>query len=398
MPVDGPLAGVRVLELGHYIAAPFCTQILADQGADVIKVEQPGGGPRRNSDPVLNKGGYFNMLNRNKRSIAVDLKSESGRQLLDSLVEHSDVLVTNFAAGVPQRLGIGYERLSQVNRRLVYVHATGFGNDSPYSQKPAFDGIIQAMSGLLHLTGQEDGPPVLAGVFVPDHVTGLYAALAVMFGLRRRDITDEGSFVDLSMLDSMLTLLGATLSEVADLHESPHRTGGRVRRSYAGIYSASDGFVYLAPMAPKMWEGVASVVQAPELLDFYSTKPGTTDQRMPERDRLDAIIDRWTSSATVEEVVERMSAAGVPCSPIMSIEQIVADPNVAHRHMLQRVPVEGGQYVTVAGSPLPVDESTFSIHPPRAGEHTEEIVTELAIDLRASPQADHHHRPTRTAS
>ncbi|HVV22227.1 MAG TPA: CoA transferase, partial [Pseudonocardiaceae bacterium] len=265
MTTNGPMNGVRVLELGHYIAGPFCTQILADQGADVIKVEPPGGGARRHSDPKSHPGGYFAMLNRNKRSICVDLKSARGREVFAALVRTSDVLVTNFAAGVPERLGFGADDVLAINPRLVYVHATGFGEDSPYADKPAFDGVIQAMSGLMHLTGEPDGAPSLAGVFVPDHVTGLYAALAVLFGLRERDRTGRGGRTDLAMLDSMLTFLGATLSEVADHGISPRRTGGKVRRSYAGTYATGDGYVYLAPMTRRQWAGLTDVIGAPGL-------------------------------------------------------------------------------------------------------------------------------------
>jgi CoA:oxalate CoA-transferase len=383
MPTSGPMSGIRVLEFGHYIAAPFCTQILADQGADVIKVEPPGGGPRRNSDPVLNKGGYFPMLNRNKRSIEVDLKSEQGRGILDALVGSADVLVTNYGNSVPANLGFGYERLRTVNPRLVYVHVTGFGHDSPYARKPAYDGIIQAMSGLLHLTGEPGRPPALAGVFVPDHVTGLYGALAVMFGLRGRDVTGQGGFTDLAMLDSMLTFLGALPSQVIDLGEHPERTGGKVPRSYAGVHPASDGWIYLAPMAPRMWEGVAAVIGDPSLLEFYSAAPGAVDKRMEHRAELDAKIDAWTSEHPAEEIERAMGAHDVACSAIFSVEQVVADPNVAHRKRLRTVTLPGGYERQVVASPFDVDEATYAAPPPLVGEHTDEILAELGVTAQA---------------
>ncbi len=379
MEGPGPLDGVRVLELGHYIAAPFCTQILADQGADVIKVEPPGGGARRNSDPKTNPGGYFNMLNRAKRSIGVDLKSPEGRRTLHALAGTADALVTNFAVGVPDRLGFGYRQLHEVNPRLVYVHASGFGAQSPYADKPAFDGIIQAMSGLMHLTGEPDGAPSLAGMFVPDHVTAMYAALAVMFGLKRRDVTGEGSFTDLSMLDSMMSFLGASLSEVLDLGISPKRTGGSVRRSYAGTYEAKDGYVYLAPLSARMWEGVARVVGDPGLLEHYSAQPGSVDRRMADRARLDAVIEAWTRTRAVDDAVAIMTEAGVPASPIFDIERLAADPHVAGHRMVRELPLHGGLTTHVAASPLPVAESVYSASPPAAGQHTEEILAELGL-------------------
>jgi crotonobetainyl-CoA:carnitine CoA-transferase CaiB-like acyl-CoA transferase len=373
------MSGIRVLEFGHYIAAPFCTQILADQGADVIKVEPPGGGPRRNSDPVLNKGGYFPMLNRNKRSIEADLKSDRGRDILDALVRSADVLVTNYGNAVPGNLGLGYDRLRDINPRLVYVHVTGFGHDSPYATKPAYDGIIQAMSGLLHLTGEPGRPPALAGMFVPDHVTALYGALAVMFGLRSRDATGQGSFTDLAMLDSMLTFLGALPSDVADHGEHPTRTGGKVPRSYAGVHPASDGWIYLAPMSPRMWEGVAAVIGAPSLLEFYSSAPGAIDERIAHRADLDARIDAWTSKHTIDEIEDAMGAADVACSAIYSIERVVSDHNIAHRKLLRTVTLHGGHERQVVASPFDVDEATYAASPPLVGEHTDEILAEIGV-------------------
>jgi crotonobetainyl-CoA:carnitine CoA-transferase CaiB-like acyl-CoA transferase len=373
------MSGIRVLEFGHYIAGPFCTQILADQGADVIKVEPPGGGPRRNSDPVKNKGGYFPMLNRNKRSIEVDLKSGSGRDVLAALVRSSDVLVTNYANGVPEKLGFGYQALREINPRLVYVHITGFGDDSPYARKPAYDGIIQAMTGLMHMTGEPGRPPALAGVFVPDHVTGLHATLAVMFGLRRLEVTGTGTFTDLAMFDSMLTFLGALPSDVREFGEHPRRNGGTVPRSYAGVHPASDGWVYLAPMAPRMWEGVAEVIGDPTLLEYYSNQPGAADRRMAHRADLDARIDAWTAKHTVAEVEQAMGAAGVACNAIFDIEAIVADPNVAHRKLLRTVTMPGGHERTVVASPFPVDEATYAAAPPLAGQHNAELLAELGL-------------------
>jgi CoA:oxalate CoA-transferase len=379
MPTDGPMSGIRVLEFGHYIAAPFCTQILADQGADVIKVEPPGGGPRRNSDPAANKGGYFPMMNRNKRSIEVDLKSEAGREVVHALVRSADVLITNYGNGVPAKLGFGYDQVHEINPRLVYVHMSGFGQDSPYAGKPAYDGIIQAMSGLLHLTGEPGRPPALAGVFVPDHVTGLYAVLAVMFGLRGRDVTGQGSFTDLAMLDSTLSLLGAFPSDVIDFGEHPERSGGKVPRSYAGVHPASDGWVYLAPMTSKMWAGVAQVTGDPSLTGFYPGTPGTKDTRMAHRAGLDARIDAWTSQHTKAEISAAMDTAGVACSPIFTVEQIVADPNVTHRKLMRKVTLEDGSQRHVVASPFAVGDATYDVATPRVGEHNDEILAELGI-------------------
>ncbi|WP_067452002.1 CaiB/BaiF CoA transferase family protein [Actinomadura macra] len=380
-----PLSDIRVLEFGHYIAGPFCGQILADQGADVIKVEPPEGDASRGTESLSYNDVYFHALNRNKRSVMLDLKSDGGQESLVTLLRSADVVVTNYAVGIPERLGFGYAQAREINPRLVYLHASGFGNDSPYAKRPAFDGIIQAMSGLVHLTGEPDGMPMQAGLFVPDHVTGLYAALAVMFGLSRRQATGEGSFTDLSMLDSMMSLLGPCLAEALQLGVSPMRVGSKVRRSYAGTYTASDGYVYLAPMTLRMWTALAGVVEAPRLLPFF-TSPAA-DTRLEHRDELDGVIEEWTRARPVAEVVARMGDVGVPCSPIFSVDALASDPHVQHRAMVRSIPLESGPgEVFVPGSPLPVVDSAFAAGPPSIGQHTKEILGLEPDDADRSPE------------
>ncbi len=379
MDTAGALHGIRVIGVEHFISAPFCTQILADQGADVIKVEPPAAEQRN---------GYFHTLNRNKRSVVLDLKGESGREALRALAATADVLVTNFAADVPTRLGFGYEDLAAVNPRLVYVHVTGFGQNSPYRSRPAFDGVIQAMSGMMHLTGEPDGPPMLSGLFIPDHLTGLYAALATSFALQRREATGTGSFVDLAMLDCLMSFLAGSFHEVLQHGIRPERIGSRVRGSFASTYRAADGYVYLAPLTARMWEAVSRVVGQPWFLEHFSTTSGAVDTRLdPEtRPRLDGAIESWTSGQRVADVVRLMSEAGVAASPILAVEDLPDDPHVVARRMIRTVPHRGRGHggstpdvVYVAGSPIPVTESTFSVGPPVAGEHTAEILAELGL-------------------
>ncbi|MGR7027567.1 CaiB/BaiF CoA transferase family protein [Geodermatophilus sp. URMC 62] len=366
---NASMSGLRVVAVEHFIAGPFCTQLMADQGADVIKVESPG----------ASHSGYFPTLNRNKRSIVLDLKSEQGIEALLALVETADVFVTNMAAGVPARLGFDHERLSQVNPRLVYVHITGFGQNSPYRSLPAFDGVIQAMSGVMDLTGEPDGAPMLSGVFIPDHLTGLWAALAVNNGLLRRQATGQGSYVDLSMLDCMMSFHGSGFMEVLQLGSKLSRIGSRVRGSYASTYRASDGYVYLAPLTGRMWQGVSRVIGKPELL-LYMGEGTESDTRLEHRDTLDALIEGWTSEHTVAEVVEQMRAAGVAGSAVHTMDEVVADPHLEARNMLRTVPDESGDGIFyVPGSPVPAVDDSFSVAPPRVGQHTDEILAELGL-------------------
>ncbi|MFD5298922.1 CaiB/BaiF CoA transferase family protein [Streptomyces mutabilis] len=363
------MPGLRVVTVEHFIAGPFCTQLLGDQGADVIRVESPAGS---------NRGGYFPTLNRNKRSIVVDLKSEPGLKTLHALIETADVFVTNLGAGVPSRLGFDYERLSQINPSLVYAHITGFGQNSPYRDIPAFDGVIQAMSGVMDMTGEPDGAPMLSGVFIPDHLTGLYAALAVNNALLRRQHTGHGSYIDLSMLDCLLSFHATGYQEVLAEGKKVTRIGSKVRGSYASTYRASDGYVYLAPLTARMWQGVSQVIGKPELLAYMGDTP-EADTRLAHRDELDALIEGWTSQHPVAEVVERMRAAGVASSAVHTMEEVVADPHLKVRNLLRTVPdLSGEGTFYVAGSPVPALD-TYAKRPPRLGEHTDEILAELGM-------------------
>lgn len=368
------LRNIRIVEFGHYIAAPFCTQILADQGAEVIKVEPPEGDTSRSTEHMSYNDIYFHSLNRNKRSVQVDLKDSAAMTRLEPLLRSADVLVTNYAVGVPQRLGFGYDQIREINPRIVYVHASGFGNDSPYARRPAFDGIIQAMSGLMHLTGEPDGQPMQAGIFIPDHVTGLYAALGVMFGLARREATGEGSFTDLSMLDCMFSLLGPAVAEVVQLDAAPKRVGSKVRRSFAGTYDASDGYVYMAPMTARMWAGLADLSGHPEFIDYFPAQTAP-DQRLAHRRELDAEINAWSSRRTVDELVEALAAASIPCSRIFALDELIDDEHIRRRGMVRRIPHQSGSGdVVVAGSPLPVLGDPYSVPPPRIGQDTADLL------------------------
>jgi CoA:oxalate CoA-transferase len=372
----GSLAGVRVLELGLAIAAPHCCQILADHGADVLKVEPPGGDKTRWALP--HKDGeslYFAAHNRGKRSAIIDLKSDPGRQIFLRLVETADVVVTNYGADVPERLGIGYGELASKNPAVVMVHITGFGFTGPYRSFGAYDGIIQAMSGVASLTGTAESGPTVVGPFVADHMAAAQAVIGVLLALHERQRTGAGCFVDISMLDGYLGVLAHHVGEALDMELDPQPPGNRVPIAFAGTFEARDGLVYLAPLAPDAWKAFCRAIEAPEWVL-------TVDRHWvlgEGRGLVEEVVTDWCRSRTRTEIVELLRAVGVPCGPVNRVGEAVSDPYLWVRGSLTRVQGPAGFEVSVPGPAVPVGLVTGdrARRVPLAGEHTRSVLTEL---------------------
>ncbi len=372
------LAGIRVVELGHAVSAPHCAQLLADQGADVIRVEPPGGDRTRGALPVLEGDSfYFASHNRAKRSIIVDLKAPAGREAFLRLADTSDVIVTNYSAGVPDRLGIGYDDLRARREGIVFVHITGFGADGPYRDRGAYDGIIQAMSGVPSLTGQAGGEPVFVGAFVADHIAATQAALGAMFALQRRAITGRGDFVSVSMLEGYLSTLAHHVGAALDAGQAPSANGNQVQTAFANTFRAADGWVYAAPLAPRAWEGFCQAIDAPDWLR-------DADRRWTiQEGRLDAekVVEEWTRIRSRHEIVERLSAAGVPCGPVNEVAEAVTQPALEGRGAIVTVRLPSGRRVSVPGPEVRLGTSTGGPQPEQAvpgpGEHTREVLAGL---------------------
>lgn len=371
------MTGLRVLEIAHYIAGPQCCQILADHGAEVIKVEPPDGEMGRRAAPIHDGDSfYFAANNRNKRSVTLDLRSESGKEVLHDLIGWSDVLVTNYANGVPDRLGFGFDEVHRINPRTVMVHVTGFGGTGPYSSWVAYDGVIQAMSGLADMTGEPDGAPTIAGPFVADNVTGMQAAMAAMLGLLARERTGQGQLIDVGMLDSMFPLLAHHVSVAAAGVGEPTRWGSALPTNYSGLYPVADGWVYIAPITPKMWQSFSVLLGHPE---WAEQEEAERDWRVRERERIDADVVAWTKARTKSEVVAAMQADGVVCGPVQSVQDLVTDPQILDRGIAVQVPLRDGVHATLPGPALRLTGTPARNpeRPPRLGEHTEEVLAHL---------------------
>jgi crotonobetainyl-CoA:carnitine CoA-transferase CaiB-like acyl-CoA transferase len=331
------LAGTRVLDLSRILSGPYATMILGDLGADIIKVEHPRGDDVRAIPPL--RGGeshYFLSVNRNKRSIVIDLKTDRGRQAVVDLARHCDVVVENFRPGVAAALGLDYQRLSTVNPALVYCSISGFGQSGPWARRTAFDVVVQALSGAMSVTGEADGPPLRLGLPVADLSAGLYGAIGVLAGLAHRHRTGEGLYVDVGMLDSTVGLLGYLAGRYFLTGENPPKAGnGHQSLVPYGTFKARDGYLVVATVTESVWPRLCQALELPELASDERYDRGS--KRLERRDEVNALVAAALARQDVDEWCRRFTAADVPHAPILSVEQALAHEQVRARRMVRQV-------------------------------------------------------------
>ncbi len=385
---DGALDGIRVVDLTQVMAGPFCTMLLADLGADVIKVELPGVGDQtRKSWGYPSKGedsAAFLALNRNKRSVCIDLRSESGRADLHRLVETADVVVENFRPGVSARLGVDYPTISATNPAVVYASISGFGQSGPYSSRPGYDLIAQGMAGAISVTGDPDGPPVKCGLPVGDLGAGLFCAYGILAACLHRVRTGEGQYVETSLYEAVLAMSVWESTEYWATGAVPQRlgSGNRMSAPYE-VFRTGDGHLTVGANNQRLWERLCGALGAEDLIgdDRFATNAG----RMRHRAELRKVLEERLAEDTTEHWVGRLLSAGVAAGPILDYAQILdQDPHAKARGMVQEVdhPVEGR--IRVLGSPVKFSRTPAVIvrHPPLLGEHTAEVFTELGMPGR----------------
>ncbi|TDD29536.1 CoA transferase [Kribbella turkmenica] len=378
----GALHGLRVLDLTQVMAGPFCTMLLADLGADVIKIENPRAG-----DQTRRSWGYavhgedsraFLALNRNKRSVCLDLKEPAGLAAFLRLTETADVVVENFRPGVTKRLGVDYEALAARNPRLIYASVSGFGQTGPYAERPGYDLIAQAMSGVMSITGTPDGTPVKCGLPVGDLGAGMFCALGIVSAVHARERTGEGQYVETSLFEAALAMSVWESTEYWATGNVPQPLGSANRMSapYQALRT-KDGYLTLGANNERLWQRLCAALERTDLL----TDPRfvTNSDRMAYRDELAAELEGRLATATTDEWVTLLLDAGVPAGPIRDYRYVLdEDPHVRARGMVQEVehPVEGK--VRVLGSPVRMSGTPARIrrHPPLLGEHTEEVLGE----------------------
>jgi CoA:oxalate CoA-transferase len=378
-----PLAGLRVLDLSRVMAGPYCASMLADAGAEVIKVEIPGiGEDSRHIGPFAEGTGgresaYFMMLNRGKRSITIDLKSTRGLALLKSLAAKSDVLIENFRPGAAERLGIGYDALAADNPRLVYASITGFGQTGPLASRPAYDLVIQAMSGLMSVTGFPDGPPIAVGDSICDVTTGMFAAWGITTALAGRAQTGRGQHIDVAMLDSMFSMLLTVLAKRLYTGAEPGRVGNRHPITYpVDCFRAKDGHVVMVAISDGAFAKLMQAIGRPELVDDPRFKRNT--DRSAHESELRAILQEWMTFRTRDEIQKSLDAVDVPCGPVWSITDVAASEHIKARGMI----LDPG-HPKLATAPLvrqPVkfgDDAPDTARAPLLGEHTDAVLREV---------------------
>ncbi|MBE0529582.1 MAG: CoA transferase [Rhodospirillales bacterium] len=375
-----PFGDLKVLDLSRFIAGPHCGMILADLGADVIKVEKPGAGEEARSLPPQVKGEslYLLVFNRNKRSITLNFRDPRAQEILRELVRHADVLIENFRPGTMEKMGCGWDVLSAINPRLVMTRISGFGQDGPLAQRPGFDGIAQAMSGLMSITGDPDGPPTEAGTFFVDYATALYSTVATLAALRVREQTGRGQVIDMALLDCAVSMLVTAIPQQVMLGETMMRCGNRDRYSSpANAFQTADGaWVLLVAGNDVHFPRVVKAAGLDALLDDPRFK--TIPDRLKNADALETIIGEWMKQHPAEEVVELMGSTGAPCAKIATIDEVVQNPQLRHRGQIIDIEHPKAGTVTMHGLTMKMSETPPSIRrpAPSLGEHTAEVLSE----------------------
>jgi formyl-CoA transferase len=379
----GPLTGIRVVDMTRALAGPYCTLMLGDLGADVVKIELPGSGDetRQWGPPFLDgESSYFMSVNRNKRSLTLDLKSETGRDVLKRLAQAADVLVENFRPGTMDRLGLSYEQARQLNPSLVFCSVSGFGQTGPRAKEPAYDAILQGMGGIQGLSGQASGEPTRVGVPIADIAAGMFAAYAVAAALywRERDPQRRGQWIDTSMLGGQVALLTYQAGRYFATDEPPRRIGNR-HASIAPyeMFKSADGYVNIAVANEPMWQRFCSAVDLNDLLE--DSRFRTNPDRVRNRDALSARIQERFAGLTTAQIVEILSRAQVPVGPVYDLGQVFADPQSEHLGLAMQTPHPKVSGLRTTGFPYRLSETPGEIRrpPPLLGEHTAEVLREL---------------------
>lgn len=374
----GPLEGIRVVDLTRILAGPYCTMMLGDMGAEVIKIENPDGGDdtRGWGPPFLNGvSTYFISINRNKKSLTLNLKDERGKELLRDLIRKGDVVVENFRPGALDKLGFSWEEIHRINPAVIFASLSGFGQTGPRRSEPGFDVVIQGEGGIMSITGEPDGPPSKFGASIADITAGMLAAQGILLSLYHREKTGVGQMVDVGMLDGQVALLTYHANNYFGTGKLPPRRGNKHPSiTPYETYECKDGYFNLGVGNDSLWRrfcdamGLGGIKEDPK----FAINKDRVDNRL----ELQEILDAFFAEKTVGETLEALRGAGIPCGPINNLEQVLNEPQVLAREMVVDVDVPVAGPTKVTGVPIKLSETPGAVRtpPPTLGQHTEEVL------------------------
>ena len=380
--MPGPLEGIRVIDLSHIVVGPFCSMILGDMGAEVIKIEMPNGGDETRMWGPPFAGGesaYFFSLNRNKKSLTLNLKTEKGKAILRELIAKSDVLIENFRLGTMDKLGFGYDSVNKVNPRMIYCSITGYGKTGPLAHVGGVDIVVAAEAGLIGITGQQNGPPAKVGVAITDVLTGLYTQGAIANALYYREKTGKGQRIDLSLFQSQISALINMASNYLISGAVPQRWGlsHATIVPYQGFKTADEEYIMVSVTSEKMWKNFCRVIGKPELAS--DPKFDSNEKRVNHRENLVPMLEELFFTRTSDDWINELRAAKIACGRVNSMDRVFDHPQIEPLNIVAEVDHPTAGKIKLVGIPVEYSETPGSIRlpPPLLGQHTDEILSEL---------------------
>lgn len=377
----GALAGIRVLDLTRVLAGPFCTMLLGDMGAEIIKIEEPGKGDDTRGYPPHIDGfsTYFGNMNRNKKSITLDLKNPQAKQLFTELVKKADVVIENYKPGTMAKLGIAYDDLKEINPQLVFASISGFGQYGPYKERPGYDIIGQAMGGLMSVSGWPGSPPTRSGTAMGDVLGGLNCCIGILAALKGRNVTGRGQSVDVALVDSVVS----AMETILQIYLVENRIPGRIGNRYEFIapydsFPAADGWAVIACGNNAVWQRFCRVIGRADLMEHPDYKNNV--DRVRNHEALSKLVSEWTQPRTVADIVDTLLANSVPSAPINDVSHIVNDPHIAGaREMFVDLAIPGGGCMKAVACPIKFSETKATVRTgaPELGEHNDTVLREL---------------------
>ena len=374
-----PLSGIKIIDVTSVMAGPYCTMLLGDLGAEVIKIEPPSGDMIRKSPPFIEgESNYYLYTNRNKRSMTLNLQAEEGRDIFLKLVQDADIFVENYRPQTKTRLKIDYPTLKEINPRLIYCSVSGFGQTGPWAERPGFDQIAQGMSGLMSVTGFSESVPTRVGVAIGDSVASLFATYGILAALIERNNSGQGQYLETSLLEGLIAVLGFQAAKYFGTDKPPLRQGND-HASFApyGAYQTKDGYINIAAATERMWENLCKILALEDLIDDPRFK--TMQRRVKNKDVLREAMEEKLTQKTNNEWIVILNDGGIACGAIYSVDQVFKDEHVLYREMLIEVEHPLAGQIKMIVFPLKMERTPcqISFPPPLLGQHTEEILKEL---------------------